>query len=884
MMGRPFSGDKRLTLSQELKQRLELRPDLKVKQIIKAELLTLPILELSNRITQEIIQNPALEIEEMSVDDDVIEINVGDEYGDEFSDSPSELYETEDISKIDEELYEYIPQHYGGHKDFSEVVEADPIIKSASSFTDYLMEQYRIHYPYDDTDLVETVIYSLSENGLFDLYIDELYFYFIKLMIDYIKSELSAYYDIEVGIDDCCYRENTHAVYKGKQILSIEILAERRRRNKDRIHLPNYRIFIERGDRILNIFVHKDFEKRIRNFIDYSGDKIKKVDHRVIDGVRYSIISVDNLMLFSWWNRWINSSDNIPPIMYDLEKNINSKIFREGVIIRSIIRDIFSLDAINKFVNDVENMDIEIIDAEQYVINDNYTYYVFHTTEEGEKYVRLIFSPLNNKVNQFISDKKIKDVDYDESAVYFYIPAGLIFYYKIIDISVEDDMTNDDIVDMMRREGILLKKTENYSIKENTIVVRHFKYNIRFYFNGRMYKYKSLINVPHISLSNVGDNLVVCVDKWAFIRSVLSDGYIEDMYENIRRIIKNIQSLSPPGVGQFSFKDVIVYQMDVIKDNPPDEIKNYENYEEMIDLCKNAIYNHYEEILKGDISNIPEMAGVSEDFIRELFSYINPYPSSGQWGKESAPSIVPDVTLKFIETYNDGKINIDIVPIFNKGNLPNIKLRKDFLIYYKLLRGEEEELRNEYGDAFIEKKKRELSRWIAEKSKTDMTSQLKKWVENGQSLLNSYYERDRILKGIIEEIIRVQRDFLLDPSNEKNLKPLSMKEVAQKLNVNESTISRAANSKYVETPYGIFPLSKFFTRSLYKDDGEQISRNKVKTFIKEIIDKEDKTRPLSDEEIADIMSREYNISIKRRTVAKYREEMGIPSSRKRRKK
>ncbi len=154
-------------------------------------------------------------------------------------------------------------------------------------------------------------------------------------------------------------------------------------------------------------------------------------------------------------------------------------------------------------------------------------------------------------------------------------------------------------------------------------------------------------------------------------------------------------------------------------------------------------------------------------------------------------------------------------------------------------------------------------------------------MRSAQWLMKSLYQRQRTLYKVLESIVRFQRDFFA--KGVTKLKPLILKEVAEDIEMHESTVSRITTNKYVSTPHGIFELKFFFNSALGLDDGSQVGSESVKATIKKLISEENSKKPLSDEKIAEMLKEQLEVNIARRTVAKYRTAMGILSSSKRKK-
>ncbi len=858
-----------------LKQELLQRPDLQVKQIITAELLQLPILELETKLTNEIMHNPALEI---VLDDDEAEEDIENREDIEIEDKEEikELYEKSDEDIVDE-LKDYISNDDFGvsYKDFTEIVEDMPILKGSTNLKEHLVEQYHIYYSDKNTEIAETIIYSLDEHGLLSVYMEDMVFHFLNSFIKSVIDNLMMNYDIEIRWHECCISERIGDRKSGKRILSIEQLPLMRRRIIKDIFLPDERIFIDIKIHNIDIWLNKKIYNYIKNWFSFYGIDIKKMDFKLWNDVKYGIITINPKDIYSFWKK------KEDPLFIE-----SGYAFREDMTIKSFVKDIFIEESL-KYLRE-QMRGIEIKSFSDFVADNNIIYYGNYNKLDGTPFIRFYFTHTDYSLISFIKSLggQEKDKDWD----YYHIDVPNAFLNEIIPYDMENDKEKIYAMEeQIKKAGKLLMPINEFEIPETNIFYQMYKYSIRFYLNSKQYDYVRLIDSKGETPKFIcGKTTVICYDKYNFMEAFIPDEEMIILKEKIKSTIKNIQTLEPDGIAQYSYKDAILYQLNKIKQDPPKELEGDSCFDELNNI-KNIIDNYYYEILESFKKN-QKMETIKDDeydCIKKLFAnYLNPYPTSGKWADESALPVIPDVSLKFVETYDydEEKRKIDIIPILNKISTNSVRLNRDYLIYYRLLIGEEHELVKEYGKDFIKQKKRELeNKWLRGKKRSSDIAFLKKSVERGINFKKSFYEREHILKRLIKEIIERQKDFILNPK-EENLKPLSRKEIAEKLNINESMVSRAVSNKYIDTPHGIFPMSKFFSRSLTNESGEKISRISVKEFIKNLIGKEDKTKPYADEEIVKIVSKDMNIEIKRRTVAKYREEMGIPSSRKRRQK
>jgi RNA polymerase sigma-54 factor len=249
---------------------------------------------------------------------------------------------------------------------------------------------------------------------------------------------------------------------------------------------------------------------------------------------------------------------------------------------------------------------------------------------------------------------------------------------------------------------------------------------------------------------------------------------------------------------------------------------------------------HYDKILKKlDIDN-EEL----KDIIEEI-KHLNPRPGNSDTKDGSYAAVIPD----FIITVSDGVPELSI----NGRNLPDLKISKD---YTTML------------EEYVKSK---------DKSSREASSFIKSKIESASWFIEALQQRYATLSICMKCILEYQLEYFAT-GDENKLKPMILKDIAGRVNMDLSTISRMANSKYVQTPYGTFLLKTFFSESMSTDTGEEVSSREIKNILKGFIDVEDKQHPLTDDELcAKLNDSGYNIA--RRTVAKYREQLDIPVGR-----
>jgi len=322
------------------------------------------------------------------------------------------------------------------------------------------------------------------------------------------------------------------------------------------------------------------------------------------------------------------------------------------------------------------------------------------------------------------------------------------------------------------------------------------------------------------------------VDDLAFSQNIFADE------EELEQILAEVQDLEPHGVGARDLKECLLIQLR--KKNKTIAIKTAEV---ILEKC-------FESFTKKHYSKISKKLDINNDAIKDAIAEIvklNPKPGNSLIDSQSdIQQITPDFTL----IDNDGILSVEL----NQRNSPQLRVSND---YIEMIKGFQEGAKN----------KRDKDAILFIKQKVDAA----KW------FIDAVKQRQNTLLITMKAIISFQKEFFLS-GDEKKLKPMILKDIASIVSMDISTISRVANSKHVSTPYGIFSLKYFFSESLTTDSGEEVSTREVKTILNEAINKEDKSKPLTDEKLASLL-KEKGYLIARRTVAKYREQLNIPVAR-----
>ncbi|NIR51834.1 RNA polymerase factor sigma-54 [candidate division KSB1 bacterium] len=327
------------------------------------------------------------------------------------------------------------------------------------------------------------------------------------------------------------------------------------------------------------------------------------------------------------------------------------------------------------------------------------------------------------------------------------------------------------------------------------------------------------------------------------IWSISEDGYltysIETIAENldvdvevVEKVLKVIQQFDPVGIGARNLQECLLIQM--MDKDPKNEI------------ALAILREHFEDFKNKRYERIAKKMEITLDEIRAAITDItklNPKPGEG-YVVFHQNVIVPDLTVE--------KENGDFRIIMNDWNVPHLRIN------------------NSYKKLLLDKKK----------SSKETRDYIRQSLESARWLINSIHQRRATILRVMEAIIDKQRDFF--EHGTEHLKPMILKDIADQIGMDISTISRVTNGKYVQTEFGVFELKHFFSERIRSDAGDDVSNKRIKSMIKEIIEKEDPNKPLNDQKIADLLKgKGFNVA--RRTVAKYREQMMIPVSRLRRK-
>ena len=317
---------------------------------------------------------------------------------------------------------------------------------------------------------------------------------------------------------------------------------------------------------------------------------------------------------------------------------------------------------------------------------------------------------------------------------------------------------------------------------------------------------------------------------------------LETTAEELERLLGIIHELEPAGIGARDLRECLLLQMAQMPINTRPRR-----------LARKILTNYFDEFVKKHYEKLMARLQISEDDFREAIAEIrrlSPKPGNlyAEGGTDTTPYIIPD----FILDYQDGRFSLSL----NSYNVPEVRVNRRYMEMIREMVG---------SDGRVREKDKEAIQFV--KSKIDSA----KW------FISAIKQRHDTLMRTMQTILDYQQEYFKDGDKSK-LRPMILKDIADRTGLDVSTISRVVNSKYVQTQFGIILLKSLFSEAMQTDSGEEVSSYEIKNILQQCIDEEDKRRPLTDETLMDILnSKGYRIA--RRTVAKYREMLGIPVAR-----
>ncbi|MDT0675154.1 RNA polymerase factor sigma-54 [Autumnicola musiva] len=345
----------------------------------------------------------------------------------------------------------------------------------------------------------------------------------------------------------------------------------------------------------------------------------------------------------------------------------------------------------------------------------------------------------------------------------------------------------------------------------------------------------------------IAEFLVGSVDESGYIRRSIQDivddlAFTQNIYtdeETVEKVLQLVQKLDPAGVGARSLQECLLIQL-----------KRKENTE-AVTLAYDLMEKSFDHFSKKHYSKLLTRHDISEEQLRdaiEVIEHLNPKPGGAFSGNTRVVEhVIPDFTIKIV----DGDLELSL----NGRNAPEMHVSRDYSNMLKGYKESKKKTREQKDAVMFIKQKLDAAKWFIEAIK----------------------QRQQTLMVTMSSIMNYQKEYFLT-GDERNLRPMILKDIADEIEMDVSTVSRVANSKYVDTPYGTKLIKEFFSESMKNDQGEDVSTREIKKILEISIEEEDKKKPLTDEKLAKVL-KEKGYPIARRTVAKYREQLDISVAR-----
>jgi len=408
------------------------------------------------------------------------------------------------------------------------------------------------------------------------------------------------------------------------------------------------------------------------------------------------------------------------------------------------------------------------------------------------------------------------------------------------DINIDDYLSDDEIPDYRTQAN-------NYSSDDDEKSVP--------YAAGTSFTQHLVNQLNTFRLSEKEEEIAVflvgSVDESGYIRRSLSDimddlAFTQNVYaeeKEIEAVLKIVHQLDPAGVGARSLQECLSIQLHR-KQKTPD-----------IELAIAIIDKAFEQFTKKHYKKLLQKFDVSEIQLKDAIDEVerlNPKPGGSYAGNNKiVEHIVPDFAIKIM----DGELELTL----NGRNAPELHVSREYNNMLKGYKESKDKSKSQKDAVLFIKQKLDAAKWFIEAIK----------------------QRQQTLFVTMSAIMHYQKEYFLS-GDERKLRPMILKDIADEIDMDVSTVSRVANSKYVDTPYGTKLIKEFFSESMKNDQGEDVSTREIKKILETVIEDEDKKKPLTDEKLAKIL-KEKGYPIARRTVAKYREQLDIPVARLRKK-
>lgn len=408
------------------------------------------------------------------------------------------------------------------------------------------------------------------------------------------------------------------------------------------------------------------------------------------------------------------------------------------------------------------------------------------------------------------------------------------------DINVDEYLSDDEIPDYRTH-------TNNYSVDDEEKSV---PYASGTSFTQHLINQLNTFRLDHQEYE-IAQFLVGSVDESGYIRRSLSDitddlAFTQNVYtteDDVEKVLDIVHQLDPAGVGARNLQECLSIQLNR-KEQYPD-----------VELATKIIDKAFEQFTKKHYKKLLQKFNINEDQLKaaiEEIERLNPKPGGSYSGNNRIiEHVVPDFAIKIV----DGELELTL----NGRNAPELHVSREYNNMLKGYKESKDKSKSQKDAILFIKQKLDAAKWFIEAVK----------------------QRQQTLFVTMSAIMHYQKDYFLT-GDERNLRPMILKDIADEIEMDVSTVSRVANSKYVDTPYGTKLIKEFFSESMTNDQGEEVSTREIKKILETVIENEDKKKPLTDDKLATIL-KEKGYPIARRTVAKYREQLDIPVARLRKK-
>ena len=404
------------------------------------------------------------------------------------------------------------------------------------------------------------------------------------------------------------------------------------------------------------------------------------------------------------------------------------------------------------------------------------------------------------------------------------------------DINIDDYLSDDEVPDYRTQ-------TNNYSADDDE---KSIPYAAGTSFNQYLMNQLNTVYMDDDEWA-IAEFLVGSIDESGYIRRPITDimddlAFTQNIYteeKKIEEVLKIVQQLDPPGVAARSLDECLVLQLKRKESNAS------------VDLAVAILEKSFEQFTKKHYSKLLQKHQVNEEELKNAILEIeklNPKPGGSYAGStRMIEHIVPDFSIRIV----DGELELSL----NGRNAPELHVSREYSNMLEGYKNAKEKSKSQKDTVLFIKQKLDAAKWF----------------------IDAIKQRQQTLFVTMTTIMEYQKEYFLT-GDERKLRPMILKDIADKIGMDVSTVSRVANSKYVDTPYGTKLIKEFFSEAMKNEQGEDVSTREIKKILETVIGEEEKKKPLTDDKLAKIL-KERGYPIARRTVAKYREQLGIPVAR-----